>query len=35
VEKSTNKFAETTLETSGAKLQAIDIGGSTMKVVFK
>ncbi len=35
MEKNTNKSPETTLETSGTKLQAIDIGGSTMKIVIK
>lgn len=35
MEKNTNKAPETTLETSGTKLQAIDIGGSTMKIVIK
>lgn len=33
-EKTTNKFADTTVESSGTKLQAIDIGGTTMKIVF-
>jgi hypothetical protein len=35
VEKTTLKTAETTLESSGTKLQAIDIGGTTMKIVIK
>jgi len=35
VEKSTNKFPDTTLESSGTNLQAIDIGGTTIKIVFK
>jgi hypothetical protein len=35
VENNTSKFADTMLEASGNKLQAIDIGGSTTKIVFK
>src|SRR5580704_10255605 len=35
MEKSTTKAQETLLETSGTKLQAIDIGGTTMKIVIK
>lgn len=35
VEKSATKFSDTTLESSGTNLQAIDIGGTTMKIVFK
>jgi hypothetical protein len=35
VETSTSKFAETTVESSGTNLQAIDIGGTTTKIVFK
>ena len=35
VENSPSKFTDTTLESSGGNLQAIDIGGTTMKVVFK
>jgi hypothetical protein len=35
MEKNANKASETTLETSGTKLQAIDIGGTTMKIVIK
>jgi hypothetical protein len=35
VENSTSKFSDTMLEASGNKLQAIDIGGSTTKIVFK
>lgn len=35
VETSTSKFPDTTLESSGTNLQAIDIGGTTMKIVFK
>jgi hypothetical protein len=35
VEKNTLKTPETTLESTGTKLQAIDIGGTTMKIVIK
>lgn len=35
VETSTSKFRDTNVETSGTNLQAIDIGGTTMKIVFK
>jgi len=35
VEKSANKFSDTALEASGTKLQAIDLGGTTTKLVFK
>lgn len=35
VEQSATKNAETSLEATGTKLQAIDIGGSTMKIVIK
>lgn len=35
VETSTIKFADTNVETSGTNLQAIDIGGTTTKIVFK
>jgi hypothetical protein len=35
VENNPNRFPNTTLEMSGTKLQAIDIGDSTMKIVFK
>jgi hypothetical protein len=35
VETGTSKFSDTTLEASGTNLQAIDIGGTTMKIVFK
>lgn len=35
VEKSASKFQDTTLESSGTNLQAIDIGGTTMKIVVK
>lgn len=35
VENSPSKFSDTTLESSGGNLQAIDIGGTTMKLVFK
>ncbi|ERR1700733_4651927 len=34
-ENNTNKFADTMLESSGTKLQAIDIGGTKMKIVFR
>jgi hypothetical protein len=34
VEQSTRKFTDTTLESSGTNLQAIDLGGTTMKIVF-
>jgi hypothetical protein len=35
VEKSANKFLNTTLEASGTSLHAIDIGGTTTKIVVK
>jgi hypothetical protein len=35
VEKSTSKFSDTMLEASGTKLQAIDLGGTETKIVFK
>jgi hypothetical protein len=35
VETSTSKFPYTTVESSGMNLQAIDIGGTTTKIVFK
>jgi hypothetical protein len=35
VETSPSKFPDTTLESSGTNLQAIDIGGTTTKIVFK
>jgi hypothetical protein len=35
VEQAKQKFSDTTLEASGAKLQAIDIGGTTTRIVFK
>jgi hypothetical protein len=35
VETSTDKFADTALESSGTKLSAIDIGGTNTKIVFK
>jgi hypothetical protein len=35
VEKSASKFQDTTLESSGTNLQAIDIGGTTTKIVVK
>jgi hypothetical protein len=35
VENSASKFEDTTLESSGTDLQAIDIGGTTTKIVIK
>jgi hypothetical protein len=35
VEKSASKFQDTTLESSGTNLEAIDIGGTTTKIVVK
>jgi hypothetical protein len=35
VEQSATKNSDTSLEASGTKLQAIDIGGTTMKIVIK
>jgi len=35
MEQSKSKFADTTLESSGNKLQAIDLGGTTTKIVIK
>jgi hypothetical protein len=35
METSTGKFSDTMLETTGTKLSAIDIGGTTTKIVFK
>jgi hypothetical protein len=35
MEKSASKFQDTTLESSGTNLQAIDIGGTTTKIVVK
>ncbi len=35
VETTAKKFSDTSLESSGTKLQAIDIGGTTTKIVFK
>lgn len=35
VENGASKFADTSLESSGTKLQAIDIGGTNTKIVFK
>jgi hypothetical protein len=35
VEQNAKKSADTLLETSGTKLQAIDIGGTTTKIVIK
>lgn len=35
VETAAKKFSDTTLESSGTKLQAIDIGGTTTKIVIK
>jgi hypothetical protein len=34
VETGTSKFPDTLLEASGTNLQAIDIGGTTTKIVF-
>lgn len=35
METSTNKYPDTMLETTGDKLQAIDLGGTNSKIVFK
>lgn len=35
VEQTSKKSSDTQLETSGTKLQAIDIGGTTTKIVIK
>jgi hypothetical protein len=35
VEKGAGKFGDTMLESSGGKLQAIDVGGTDTKIVFK
>ncbi len=35
VEKSARKFSDTTVESSGTNLQAIDVGGTTTKIVVK
>jgi len=35
VENGSSKFSDTTLESTGTKLQSIDIGGTTTKIVFK
>jgi hypothetical protein len=35
VEQSASKFQDTTLESSGANLQAIEIGGTTTKIVVR
>lgn len=35
VEKNTSKFPDTMLESSGTKLNAIDVGGTDTKIVFK
>jgi hypothetical protein len=35
VEKAAKKYAETMLDSSGTQLQDIELGGTTMKVVFK
>ena len=35
METNAKKFSDTMLESSGTKLQAIDIGGTTTKIVFK
>lgn len=34
-EQQKNKFSDTTIESSGTKLQAIDIGGTNTKLVIK
>ena len=34
IENAAPKFPDTSLEASGTNLQAIDIGGTTMKIVF-
>ena len=35
VEKNDKKFPETTLELTGSKIQAIDVGGTDMKIILK
>jgi hypothetical protein len=35
VEKNASKFSDTMLESSGTKLNAIDVGGTDTKIVFK
>jgi hypothetical protein len=35
VEKNEKKFSDTTLELDGAKIQAIDIGGTDMRITFR
>jgi|ERR1700683_3911699 hypothetical protein len=35
VEKNEKKFEATTLEISGTKIQAIDLGGTDMKIMFR
>lgn len=35
VEKNDKKFQDTTLELAGSKIQAIDIGGTDMKIMFR
>jgi hypothetical protein len=35
VEKNDKKYADTTLEISGTKIQSIDIGGTDMKIMFR
>jgi hypothetical protein len=35
VDKNEKKFFETVLETTGNKLEAIDLGGTNIKVVFR
>jgi hypothetical protein len=35
IEKNEKKFSDTTLELDGAKIQAIDIGGTDMKITFR
>src|SRR5579883_2181080 len=34
-EQASKKFSDTTLESAGTKLQAIDLGGTTTKIVIK
>ena len=35
IENNTSKFSDTMLEANGNKLQAIDLGGTNTKIVFK
>ncbi|HEY1760005.1 MAG TPA: hypothetical protein VGG72_31830 [Bryobacteraceae bacterium] len=35
IENNTSKFSDTMLEATGNKLQAIDLGGTSTKIVFK